>query len=148
MEIQEIKDKVNKAVDKLLVKDKSILDININERAISHRLAVYLGEEFPEWDVDCEYNRNHDDVKKLQLFPKNISSDELEATSVYPDIIIHKRNTHHNLFVLEMKKSTSSIDSHFDIQKIYAFRRELGYKLGLFLIIPMSNSGETEFQWY
>jgi len=52
----EIEQKVSNAILRFLEKDGLLLEIDANERSISHRLAGYLQEEFLGWDVDCEYN--------------------------------------------------------------------------------------------
>ena len=110
MEFGELEAKVIEALDKLLELDHYLLNNNVNERSISHRLACHLGPLFSQWDVDCEYNRNHDDPKRLEIQRRDVRSDDLKATTVYPDIIVHQRNTDENLLVVEMKKTTSQED--------------------------------------
>jgi len=86
-----------------------ILDKDVNERSISHRLANYIEPHFPGWNVECEYNLNHDDSKRLDIYPRNVQSDNTQATTVYPGIIIHRRGTDENLVVIEMKKTTTHL---------------------------------------
>ena len=45
------------ALDKLHARDSILLADDTAEWAISHRLAIYLEECLPGWNVDCEYNR-------------------------------------------------------------------------------------------
>lgn len=47
-----------KALDSLLSNDAYLLVKNLHEQAITHRLGIYLQEQFPEWNVDCEWDRN------------------------------------------------------------------------------------------
>lgn len=64
--------------------------------------------EFPDFDVDCEYNRDGVAPKKighLGLYPDD---DDTEAETVFPDIIVHRRGTEQNYLVIEAKKSTRS----------------------------------------
>ncbi len=49
---------LKKALDMLLSKDNYIIKIDVNERTITHRLARYLEDYFPDWNVDVEYNRH------------------------------------------------------------------------------------------
>jgi hypothetical protein len=60
-------DRVLRAIElaqqQLWDRDRSLLHLDAHERSICFRLAVYLAEQFPEFDVDCEYNRNHADEK-------------------------------------------------------------------------------------
>jgi hypothetical protein len=58
---------------------------------------------------------------------------EDEAITIFPDIIVHHRNTDDNLLVIEMKKSTSNIDNNYDIKKLKEFKRQLDYKYAVSL---------------
>jgi hypothetical protein len=145
----DIKGFVKRALDKLFHKDAELLQNNVNERTITHKLAEYLELEFPDWDVDCEYNRSHDQTKKLRsLLNRPVSIDNTDGISVFPDIIVHKRMTDENLLVIEVKKSTSSESSEFDKQKLSAFKEELHYKHALFLRIKTgSKELGSEQEW-
>ncbi|ADJ25558.1 conserved hypothetical protein [Dehalogenimonas lykanthroporepellens BL-DC-9] len=118
--------KIQKAYRQLLARDNHLLSVEANERSITHKLAEYLQVEFPEWNVDCEYNRNGLDGKKLSTFIKDIQSDDTDAVSVYPDIIIHHRGTENNYVVIEAKKSNSRTED-MDNEKLCAYRSDLGY---------------------
>lgn len=143
-----IKDAVNSALEQLLIQDLYLISNDVNERSISHRLAIYLEPFFPEWNVDCEYNRNHDDPKKLDIQGRNVCSDDTQATTVYPDIIIHKRNTDENLLVIEMKKTTSQEDDAYDLGKLKAFKEQLGYKHTIFLKLNVGDNPDIEtIEW-
>jgi len=127
----EIQTKIDEAINKLLTKDKILLQNDSSERAITHKLACYLEEHFPEWDIDCEYNRNMLNVKMLKDTCR--SSDNNNGSPVLPDIIIHKRMTNENYIVIEVKKTTNPETDDCDKQKLLAFRNELGYTHGLFI---------------
>lgn len=139
MNKSQVDEKVESAINKLIEKDSHLLIIDVNERSISHRLALYLQEQFDDWDVDCEYNRNTDQTKMLnikkqiQTTVNEIQADDTEGKTVFPDIIVHIRGTNDNLLVIEMKKSSSSVSKDFDIKKLEAFADQLGYKYRLFL---------------
>ena len=120
-----IKDKIIKAYKLLLKNDGYLFIAEANERSITHKFAEYLQLEFLEYNVDCEYNRNGLDIKKLDSFKKNIMSDDIEAVSVFPDIIIHHRGTKNNFIVIEAKKSTNKGD---DNKKLLLYKKDLGYK--------------------
>jgi hypothetical protein len=101
-----------------------LLEINAHERSIAHKLAEYLQQQFHDWHVDCEYNRHGIEIKKLG------------EARVYPDIIVHLRNTPFNLLVIELKCSNENYKG--DIEKLKKFTDQNGefkYKLGLFLKI-------------
>lgn len=91
---------VLRAIRHLLVNDDHLFQHDVHERSITHRLACYLQEEFREWHVDCEYNRDcesKDDIKRD-------SNDKKRGRKIYPDIIVHKRGETQNLLAIEAKK--------------------------------------------
>jgi len=134
-----VKSKTYAAIDKLLLQDRALFILNANERSISHRLALYLQEQFPDWHVDCEYNRNNNDPKIINWKPsevkkRQVSSDDTTGQTVYPDIIVHHRRTSENLLVIEMKLTTNRQASGTDDKlKLEAYKRDLGYEYALFI---------------
>lgn len=128
-----IASKVLAAIRSLLMSDKHLLQVNANERSISHRLALYLTAQFADMDVDCEYNRDSHEIKRLQLNGSCDRSADTDGSLVYPDIIVHRRGTGENTLVIEIKKSTSSVSDECDLEKLRAFRNALEYKTALFL---------------
>lgn len=137
------------ALRRLLEDDEQLLEADANERSITHRLAVYLEEGFPGWHVDCEYNRSlgNGGYKKVLSyeFEETIPPDDLEAKSVFPDIIVHRRDTSDNLLVIEMKKSKSRESHEKDLAKLRAFTdpKKLVYRIGLFLKIGIETDPTT-----
>jgi len=132
------------ALRRLFKRDAELLRYDVNERTITHKLAQYLEPEFPEWDVDCEYNRNHDKTKRLKYLPgKLVSLNNTDGTSVFPDIIVHKRMTDENYVVIEVKKSTSNESPAFDQQKLLAFKIELHYRFAVFVRIATGSEEMT-----
>jgi hypothetical protein len=142
--------KVKRALDKLFADDLFLLQSDANERSISHKLAEYLQLEFAEWHVDCEYNRKGHDPKRLNLRVEQVDTANTQAKTVYPDIIVHHRNSDDNLLVIEIKKSTNPDDGEFDREKLEAFISQLGYKYGLFikLITDIEHPDCEEFDFY
>ena len=139
-----IEEAIFKSTSQLIRCDSEILINDINERSISHKLATYLEPYFLGWNIDCEYNRNHDAPKRLEIKRRNIQSDDTQATTVYPDIIIHHRGTDDNLVVIEMKKTTSNEDDTYDIGKLHAFKSQLGYKFAIFIKVKTQGQAEIE----
>lgn len=132
------------AVRSLLASDKHLLQVDASERSISHRLALYLTSQFADLDVDCEYNRDHHKAKRLRRTgPCARSSEDTDGSPVYPDIIVHRRGTEENILVIEIKKSTSSVSDDCDLEKLSAFREELGYKTALFLRLECGGDNPT-----
>ena len=84
LEREAIKTRLDNALRRLFEQDAQPIALDANGRAITHRLALYLQDEFPEWDVDCEYNRKgHGEIKRLNLPSVEITSDDTEAQTVY-----------------------------------------------------------------
>ena len=73
--------KVELSLHHLYKNDHFLIMNSTNERSITHKLAEYLQRLFPEWHVDCEYNRRGE----------NHSKDLPAQETSYPDIIIHKK---------------------------------------------------------
>lgn len=163
MEIDEIKEKVEHCLRILRKKDQDLLDINVNERTITHKLAEHLQNQFTDYNVDCEYNRYEDTTKKLRskknraLDIRKLKISEVErliwedkdAVTFYPDIIIHtRRSPHNNILVIEVKKSSSKIGDDFDIEKIEELMNPpYNYKFGLFLKIGLHNERD-DYKWF
>lgn len=143
---------VNSSLEKLSHLDAHLLDVDANERSISHRLAIYIQEALPEWVVDCEYNRigNSDKPKFTNLPVSDTKTDDLEARTVFPDIIVHHRGPHENLLVIEIKKSSnhSGVADVHDRRKLESYcRLPLGYRHGLFLKIRTDSSLDERWEF-
>jgi len=68
MESDCVKEKIIEALRLFISRDKhQLLEVDIYEPTLSHRIAVYLEDLFPEHDVDCEYNKNLSDTKKMLM---------------------------------------------------------------------------------
>lgn len=147
MKTEIVKKKLTIAIGLLLENDLFLLENNVNERSVSHKLAEYLQLLFKDWHVDCEYNRDYDKVKKLHFASsQSENTDSLDAKTVFPDIIIHHRNTDDNLLVVEMKKCGNSQGDDFDKKKLKAYICELNYKCGCF--VKFESSGKYEVEWF
>ena|SRR5690606_2798398 len=144
------------AIKQFQAEDSWLLDNNLSEQSMSHKLAEHIQKHFVEYnyDVDCEYNGDVDNEsgrKRISFLlcrlaeigllssPTGPLEDELIQRAVFPDIIVHKRgNNENNLLVIEVKKSSSSVPFHFDQLKLQAYtstenENHLNYQLGVFL---------------
>ena len=136
----EIKEKLKVSLGVLLKNDYFLLEKGVNERTITHKLAEYLQIQFPDWNVDCEYNRKGIKIKEL----KNINEcrKHIATNRVFPDIIVHRRNSNENLFVIEIKKI--GLDPRCDVRKLELFTKgnwDYKYSLGLFIQFTNLSSG-------
>ncbi len=121
---------VIQSVRVLLDRDAHLFRADVNERTITHRLAIYVEEVFPGWDVDCEYNRDGHGPKMLAFASKD---DGEHGSRVFPDVIVHKRGTQENLVVFELKKSNNPEPDDRDVEKLQGYCRQLGYQHGVFV---------------
>lgn len=134
-----------KAIRKLQERDNIFLDeaFDINERSVTHRLGMYLAELFPDEDVDCEYNRQYNDDSdeyiaknvELSVIENGLTLKDTEAKTVYPDIIVHRRNTSRNLLAVEVKMAWKSGKGQFDEIKAEAYRKRLDYHYSTYLVL-------------
>jgi len=119
------------ALEAFLHADEYLLQVNVNERTIAHRLACLLQLEFDEYSVDCEYNRDGHDPKEIAY---GSGDDDEHGSRVYPDIIVHRRgNNDSNLLVIELKKSNNPEADDRDFEKLKSYCSQLHYLHGAFV---------------
>lgn len=111
------------------------LDItSIRENVVAFRLGVAFEarNEFREYNIDCEYNRDvaANDLKR-----------RLSGGTIRPDLIVHKRtgNNEDNLLALEVKWNNSQPDAiQDDRNKLADIKQKYGYPFCVLLILPRS----------
>jgi hypothetical protein len=116
-----VKALLQRALDRLVSADRDLFIVDANERSLTHRLAMYLQEEFREWDVDCEYNRSGEVPKVVARLALSPTQDDEHARTVFPDIIVHHRRLQDNLLVIEAKKSSNREREDKDHVKLTAY---------------------------
>ena len=97
MNLEELANKVDLAIDMFFARDSKLFDIKASEWAVAHRIAVYLEKYVKGWNIDCEYN-------KVGL--RGTTKHDAEGAYKRPDIIVHHRGMtekEHNLLVIEVK---------------------------------------------
>lgn len=111
--------RLHRALERLYDHDLQLIHLEVHERTTAARLAIYLQEEFPLWNVDCEYNRDGVNAKRIQ------------EERIFPDVIVHRRDTQENLLAIEMKGHWSNRDRDDDYHKLtYLTGPEYGYSVG------------------
>jgi len=125
-----IKNNIRKAIQIFIEKDKKLLmQVNVHEVAISHRIAVYLEHLFPNLDIDCEYNKHYDG-----------SSKQSDGAKIRPDIIIHHREYLNAVAIFEIKKAgPNSQLGKSDIKKLKKAQKNLRYKIGVYIGVLKRN---------
>lgn len=138
---EDIEEIINLSLDKLYVNEKEILtkEYNIGERTISNKLGNYIDMLIGhQYDVDVEYNRmrtkyEHNDLGNLMGKTLNWEDSGEGSSFVYPDIIIHKRDTSINIVEIEVKMSWKNRKKDFDYLKINEYMKQLGYQFGVYI---------------
>ena len=153
---------LTRALNSLIARDGWLLQQDLSEQSISHRLACYLDNSFEDYEVDCEYNgdvNRENDKKAISILKDRLQQfrllrqhemDDIESQlttrTVFPDIIIHKRGTNeYNLCIVEIKKTSSRVPFDYDAIKLSAytgsdFGNSLKYQLGAFVSIKTGDA--------
>ncbi len=58
---------IEAALRRFIKEDKHLSELDVNERSQTHKLAEYIQNLIPEYNVDCEYNKNLRMDKKLNF---------------------------------------------------------------------------------
>jgi len=125
-------------VRKLYSEDAQLIAGRVHEQAVTACLKRYLHDEFPESDVDCEYNRddrNADDIKR-----------DPDGAAMRPDIVVHRRRTRTNLLAIEVKPYWSTVDREEDFARLeHLTGVRFNYSLGAH--VELGLDGPT-FTWF
>ena len=135
---EDVRRRLHAAYNTLLEHDRALLELDANERSLTHKLAEHLQVEFPDWNVDCEYNRKGELPKRLMGNVENVLTDDTLGKTVFPDIIVHQRRTNDNLLVIEAKKSITMGDSK-DKEKLKAYLGEHNYCFAFAVVFPVGS---------
>ena len=128
----EVESRIDSALDKLVSQDRYLFETKLGERCIAHRFAVHLADVFPNWDVDCEYNRNGHLFKEIRL-TEECRALLRKSDRVVPDIVVHKRGASGpNLVAIEIKRAGQPGKS-CDLAKLRGYMCLLGYSYGLYV---------------
>ncbi len=131
----EIERRIREALATFIRDDEYLLTHNLSERCIASRLALHLQTQFPEYNVDVEYNRAGDTPKRLEL-PQHCANsfdDDGEAL-VVPDIIVHQRGeAGPNLLGIEIKKANDRRGFGCDHDRLVPLKARFGYNYGVLL---------------
>jgi hypothetical protein len=130
-------EKVVSAIREFYQHEAFLLEKDLGERTLTHRLAVHLEQEFSGWDVDCDYNRLGERLLKLP-HGSIISTDDGLGKSIFPDIVVHRRAIPENLLAIEVRKATNHQPPEHDEHKLRGMTDPhvwFAYRIGVFLIL-------------
>ena len=160
------------ALAELWAGDRVLIERQLNDATVAHRLAVYLERQFPGFHTDCQYNRNSRVLEDTYDFPymsrtrqrdlrrnllrQGLSEPEADAAAgavahAYPGIIVHLReNNDFNLLVVEVqirgtRQGWSGEGDAKDKLRRYTLQGAEGqfrYALGLYVELGVNEQGE------
>jgi hypothetical protein len=134
------------ALQEFYAQEAFLLDKDAGERALTHRLAVYLEKQYPGWQVDCDYNRLGERMLRLP-HGTIVSTDDALGKSIFPDIVVHQRAVPDNLLAVEVRKATNHQPIEHDQQKLKAMTDPLvwfAWGIGVLLTLAKQNVGMCE----
>jgi hypothetical protein len=96
-----------------------LFEHDLGERTLTHRLAVQVERKFPDFEVDCDFDRLGQRTLNL---PRGsiVSTDDHLGKSVYPDIAVHQRAVPNNLLAIEVRKASNHQPVEHDRHKLRA----------------------------
>ena len=111
---------INEACANLYQKWPHIIEEHLNERTIvADFIAPHLRREFPEWDVNTDFNR-----EGVDRGPKT----DLTGRLLLPDIIIHKHGPDGpNVAAIQVKGHWNREDRNKDEESLKRIQAKHGY---------------------
>ena len=147
-EVEAELDKVVRALGEFYARETHLLDKDLGERVLTHRLAVHLEHQFAGWDVDCDYNRLGE--RRLKL-PKGaiVSTDDDSGKSVFPDIVVHHRAVPENLLAIEARKAVNHQPLEHDRHKLRALTDpHIWFAYWIGAMVTLGKAGVTTSEVY
>lgn len=129
--------KVVTALAEFYARETFLLEHDLGERTLTHRLAVHLEKQFAGWEVDCDYDRLGERTLRL---PRGtiVSTDDHLAKSIYPDIVVHQREIPNNLVAIEVRKASNHQPPEHDQHKLRALTDPhlwFAYWIGVYVVL-------------
>ncbi len=145
-EIQAELNRIVSALADFYAREAHLFEKDLGERTVTHRLAVHVERQFPGWDVDCDYNRLGERTLRL---PRGtiVSTDDGNAKSVYPDIVVHRRAVPENLLAIEVRKASNHQPPEHDQHKLRGLTDPylwFAYRIGVLLTLGKNNVTSSE----
>jgi hypothetical protein len=134
------------AIGEFYAHETFLLERDFGERALTHRLAVYVERQFAGWEVDCEYDRLGERTLRLP-HGTIVSTDDHLAKTVFPDIVVHQREVPNNLLAIELRKASNHQPIEHDHLKLRALTDPhlwFAYLIGVLLTVARESVIRSE----
>jgi len=136
------------ALQAFYMRERAVLDRDLGERALTHRLAVQIERHFLGWEVDCDYNRLGDRAMLL-LRGTIVSTDDNLGKSIFPDIVVHQRAVPKNLLAIEVRKASNHQPLEHDRHKLMAMTDpHLWFAYWIGVLLTLSRTGVSASEIY
>jgi hypothetical protein len=141
-------DKVVAALNEFYAREAFLFEHDLGERTLTHRLAVQLEKQFPDFDVDCDFDRLGS--RTLQLPHGSIvSTDDHLGKSIYPDIVVHQRKVPNNLLAIEVRKAGNHQPVEHDRHKLRALTDpHIWFAYWIGAMVTLGKTGVTASEVY
>lgn len=139
-------DKVVAALKEFYAREAFLFEHDLGERTLTHRLAVHVERQFPDFQVDCDFDRLGPRTLNLP-HGSIVSTDDHLGKSIYPDIVVHQRGVPNNLIAIEVRKAHNHQPVEHDRQKLRALTDPhiwFAYWIGVLLTLGKNNVTSTE----
>ncbi|WGR93758.1 MULTISPECIES: hypothetical protein [unclassified Bradyrhizobium] len=138
--------KVIAALQDFYAQERFLLERDLGERTLTHRLAVYVERQFAGWQTDCNYDRLGERTLRLPR-GSTVSSDDHLGKSIYPDIVVHQRDIPNNLLAIELRKDSNHQPIEHDQHKLQALTDPhvwFAYEIGVLVIVGRNGVTSSE----
>jgi hypothetical protein len=138
--------KVVAALQEFFAREGFLMERDLGERTLTHRLAVYIEKQFSGWEVDCDYDRLGDRTMRLP-HGSIVSTDDHYGKSVYPDIVVHQRDIPNNLLAIEVRKASNHQPIEHDQHKLKALTDPhlwFAYSIGIMVTLASKHVAHSE----
>jgi hypothetical protein len=141
-------DNVVAALKEFYAREAFLFEHDLGERALTHRLAVQLERQFPDFEVDCDFDRLG--PRTLQLPHGSIvSTDDHLGKSIYPDIVVHQRTVPNNLLAIEVRKASNHQPIEHDRHKLRALTdAHIWFAYWIGAMVTLGRAGVTASEVY
>ena len=134
------------ALHEFYERETYILERDLGERTLTHRLAVLVEKHFSGWEVDCDYDRLGERTMRLP-HGTVVSTDDHLGKSIYPDIVVHQRDIPNNLLAIELRKASNHQPIEHDQNKLKALTDPhlwFAYSIGVLVTLSAKHVTHSE----
>ncbi len=131
-----------KGLEQVCNRDEFLLRNGASERAIAHRLGVYLEEILPQWTVDCEYNRIGN-TTNTKIQPREELCERLEELAKFHGLMDHLSEARNELKCQKVEAGDKDINRRA-FPDLIVHRR--GCELHNLVIIELKTTGTARWK--